>query len=352
MKAQEKALNGSRYSSPPTLAMDRREYTSSRITRGGAVEALRETPSVNQGMKGQSDIIEISPSGMFSRGIKLLTQSCVLPCQGFMIGAYREGCLIRLENLRYQDVNRLFSELTADFDTIETGPLNNGRVDIPPQQNSWSCGVNGAARMLAMLGQALPDYKEFHDHSPNHSLFHAETGPGTERLTLHIQRQQCCGNEFGGVFVGPNMTDDWEPQERLILQSLDLSRPILVLVEVADLALHWVNIVGRRKNPSGNFLVLNSNGFFCEIEGGMSALRQRMDLHGHIIHHVPLHADRVARFNSISATCGNLRPNRAYYRNMSYANVDLRGDRNGAHNVVNTIMDSPINPLSVIWRLF
>ena len=268
------------------------------------------------------------------------------------IGAYDASCLRQVPGLNYCNPSQLFSEIVYRYDTIESGPLNNGRVDVPSQSNSWSCGINGAARMLAMLGQPLPDYKTFHDHSPNHPVAHAETGPGTLRLSRYINEQRCCRNELGEVFIGPNMTDDWHSQEQVILQSLELSRPIFVLVEVGSRKLHWINLVGRQKGGSGDFLVMNSDGYFYQIDGGISALQSRMDLDRHAVHKIPLANDRIARFNSISATCGSIRPHRAFVRHMWNADRQVRGDRNAGHNVVNTIMDSPINPHSLIWKLF
>ena len=246
------------------------------------------------------------------------------------IGSYDSSGLDKVHESLWSLCNR--------FDLIEAGPINNAIQDIPNQRNKWSCGINSAGRFMAMVGHPHRDFRSFHNHSPNHSMGHLETGPGTQRLVYHMKATNC----FGNLHVGSNMTDQWELQRDLINRSIALSRPAMVLVEVASRRLHWINIIGRGRDAPHNYLILDTNGKIYEYPGGEDTLRQRMDLGSHIIHSVPLRDDRVARFNSITATNGHLPDNRCCRRNTANSDENgLRGNRHAAHNIVNTVLDSP-----------
>ena len=245
-------------------------------------------------------------------------------------------------------------KLQGAYMTVEAGPINNAMEDIPAQTDAWSCGINSAGRFMAMVGHPYADFKSFHHHSPNHPAGHRETGPGTQRLAQYMTQN----HETAGLFVGPNMTDDWASQRDLISRSLTLSRPAMVLVEVSSRNLHWVNIIGRGRYEPHNYIILDTDGFIHEYSGGEDALRARMDLKDHIVHSIPLRNDRVARFNSITATNGELPPERCCRRNMANGHASLRGNRSAVHNITNTVLDSPIvlatplAPIATLWRLF
>ena len=262
------------------------------------------------------------------------------------IGAYGDRGMVKTS----QNLNDLYSS----FAIVETGPVNNAREDIPEQNDKWSCGINSAGRFMAMLGHPHPDFKTFHHHSPNHPAGHLETGPGTQRLAEYMVRH----HSFGELHVGPNMTDIWQPQRDLIDLSISMSRPALVLVEVSNCILHWVNVIGRGHHYPYNYLLLNTDGKIYEFPGGEAILRQRMDLTNHMVHSIPLRNDRVARFNSITATNGALPEGRCFRRNMANGSAVLRHDRSAVHNVANTVLDSPVllatplAPAYLFWKLF
>ena len=251
------------------------------------------------------------------------------------------------------DESRLWS-LCVDYDIVEAGPINNAILDIPAQDDGWSCGINSAGRFMAMLGYPHPDFGSFHHHSPNHPAGHLETGPGTQRLVSYMTTQ----HSFGDLGVSANMTDDWDSQRSLINLSIAQSRPAMVLVETSSRRLHWVNIIGRARQAPHNYLILDTTKDICEYPGGEETLRSRMDLGNHIVHSIPLRNDRVARFNSISATTGQLPEERCNRRNMTNRTAALRGDRNAVHNLANTLFDSPVlyatplAPITLFWRLF
>ena len=50
-------------------------------------------------------------------------------------------------------------------------PLNllaHARSVVPPQQDTWSCGINSAARFAAMIRQTLVSYNVFHGKAPSY----------------------------------------------------------------------------------------------------------------------------------------------------------------------------------------
>ena len=262
------------------------------------------------------------------------------------IGTYGDAGMVETS----QDLNALHKA----YAIVEAGPVNNAIEDIPVQTDRWSCGINSAGRFMAMLGHPHPDFRAFHHHSPNHPSGHLETGPGTERLARYMIGH----HSFGHLYVGPNMTDAWEPQRDLINLSISMSRPALVLVEVAHRNLHWINVIGRGHHYPHNYLILNTDRQIYEYPGGEAGLRQCMDLNDHMLHSVPLRSDRIARFNSITATNGALPDARCFRRNMANGYAVLRGDRNAVHNMSNTIFDNPVllatplAPAHLFWRLF
>ena len=254
-------------------------------------------------------------------------------------GGFNAGIFTRYDAFVKKQLNPY---IVQNFRIPETDAVIAGLTDIDPQSNSWSCGINGSARFLAMLGNPLKDYGRYHNEAPRHHLAHVETGPGTLWLLRHMERD----GQTQGLQVHSHMTNDWASQKPVIDASLAAGRPVLVLIELSGRKLHWINLIGRAFDTSGRYVGIDVNGDFITM--AESDLRQRMNLDDHSVHKLPVRDDRIACFNSILAEVGPLRDTAGNIERRDNKGAQLDENQNQALNVLESLGEAGMDALDAV----
>ena len=172
--------------------------------------------------------------------------------------------------------------------------LQRGLYCIPEQAETWTCGVNSAARFASMLGQTIPNYQQFIDKAPAYKAGpFPVVGPNAERLQDYLREQP----RLAGSDIGQRCTVDFRPQKAIIDKALSQARPALVLLVNSELSMHWVNIIGQRR-ATGNYILLNTDRRLYEISGGRVELEQQMNAGNCWAQKLGF----ISRFNTITCT--------------------------------------------------
>jgi hypothetical protein len=163
---------------------------------------------------------------------------------------------------------------------------------VPQQTQSWTCGVNSAARFAAMLGQSIKHYHAYRNAAPKYGGgIIPNIGPNPEGLKNHLCRQselqgtqleQKCHVRFHGV---------WEA----MIDSVNRGRPALALLMNSQTQMHWVTLVGKIDN---NWWYMDTNHRLYEIPGGDEEMHHLMNMGNCWAQKLGF----VERFNAIVAT--------------------------------------------------
>jgi hypothetical protein len=182
--------------------------------------------------------------------------------------------------------------------TVPTELISLGSGAVPSQSDSWSCGVNSAARFAAMLGYPIKDYAHFLEHTPRYLGWgpFPKIGANPVGIQNYLRKH---GN-IPHLSIGQKCTKDFHSNWEIMIKSLQMGRPVLVLTMTHGTLMHWVNIVARHSKTQ-NWFIMNTNGEVYEIPGGDDEIKNWMSS-GHCA------AQRfkfIERFNTITTTRNN-----------------------------------------------
>jgi hypothetical protein len=166
-----------------------------------------------------------------------------------------------------------------------------GQYAAPPQTESWSCGVNSAARFAAMLGQNVDDYAAFLRAAP--SYLGKKIGANAAGLQDHLRAQ----SSLRGTDLSQHCRRYKCDIMGHIKQCVASGRPAMVLLVSSGISMHWVNVVAQRRQD-GNFIVLDTDGSLYEILGGEHALFDQMNADNCLAQKTGF----IERYNSITCT--------------------------------------------------
>ena len=144
-----------------------------------------------------------------------------------------------------------------------------GLRGAPPQSSSWTCGLNGAARGLAILGREVADYPGFLGAATPLEFFGIKIGPPPRQLATYTSR-------LGGSRVWAEAFSDEAAFGSSLRAGWSAGCPSLVLLRAGPVQLHWVLALGRTADNQA--CVLDSDGRIKKWEGGEIGLRRSCDL--------------------------------------------------------------------------